>query len=34
MNRVIPLETAAIIFLANRYVKQGIGEVYINVALI
>ena len=31
MNSDIPLETAAIFFLANLYLKQGIGSVYVMV---
>ena len=34
VTRYIPLETAAIFFLANLYLKQGIGLVYVIVDLI
>ena len=34
MNSDIPLETTAIFFLANLYLKQGIGYVYVVVNFI
>ena len=34
MNSDIPLESAAILYLANIYLKQGIGYVYVMVDLI
>ena len=34
MNSDIPLETSAIFFLANLYIKQGIGLVYVMVDII
>ena len=34
LNLYIPLKTAAIFFLANLYLKQGIGQVYVMVDFI